>query len=118
MAFISANDPWYRNTDMNIHNMVDALAINASQSPNTVDQPGLPSKFLLALDYRLRHELGLLPVWNLHQFGASPDPLHEIPALIRIARIHSRILVILLILAAAGLIHVVTRELESACLTV
>ena len=57
MAFISRTAPWYRNTDMNIHNMADALAINSSHSPNTIDQPGLPLKFLLALDFRIRHEI-------------------------------------------------------------
>jgi len=118
MAFISRTDPWYRNTDMNIHNMADALAINSSQSPNTVDQPGLPLKFLLALDFRVRHYLGLLPVWNLRKFGASPNPLREIAPLIRAERVHSRILVLTFILASAVFTYAVTREMDAACLTV
>jgi hypothetical protein len=118
MATIAEDDPWYRNTDMNIHNMADALAINSSHSPNTVDQPGLTVKFLLALDFRVRHELGQLPVWNMRKFGQSPDPLHEIPPLIRVEKAHSRILVLLVILAAAGLTYAVTRATDSACLTV
>lgn len=118
MATIAEVDPWYRNTDMNIHNMADALAINSSHSPNTIDQPNLSVKFLLALDFRVRHELGLLPVWNMQKFGQSPEPLHEIPPLIRALKMHSRMLVLLVILAAAGLTYVVTRETDSVCLTV
>ena len=30
MFSISSEDPWYRNADMNVHNMVDALAINSN----------------------------------------------------------------------------------------
>ena len=118
MAAISRTDPWYRNTDMNIHNMVDALLINSDVRPNPFDQPAVPLKYLLALDYRVRHYLGLLPVWNLKKFGASADPLREIPALIHIERIHSRVLVILFILSAAWLAYTVTREVEPACFTV
>src|SRR4051812_48938204 len=79
LAAISRQDPWYRNTDMNIHNVADALPLNSGQSPAMVDQPAFPTKFLLALDYRVRHYLGFLPVWNLKKFGDSPDPLREIP---------------------------------------
>ena len=118
MADISRTDPWYRNTDMNIHNMVDALSINSDVSPHGIDQPGVPLKSLLALDFRIRHYLGLLPVWNVKKFSASADPLREIPALIHVERVHSRILVMALILSAAWLIYSVTRELESACFTV
>ena len=118
MAFISRTAPWYRNTDMNIHNMADALAINSSHSPNTIDQPGLPLKFLLALDFRIRHELGLLPVWNLKKFANSPDPIREIAPLIHAERVHSRILVLTLILFAAGFTYAVTRDMDAACLTV
>ncbi len=118
MAAISRDDPWYRNTDMNIHNMVDALAINSDLSPNPFAQPGVPLKYLLALDYRVRHEFGVLPVWNMRKFGQSPDPLREIPRLIQIQRVHSRILVMALILAAAGLVHAITRQVDSACLTI
>jgi hypothetical protein len=118
MTVISRTDPWYRNTDMNAHNMVDALSINSNVSPHGIDQPGLPLKYLLALDYRVRHYAGLLPVWNLKKFGASEDPLQEIPALIRVGRVHSRVLVFLVILSAAWLTGSVARNLESPCLTV
>ena len=118
MARISRTDPWYRNTDMNIHNMVDALSINSNVSPNGIDQPGLPLKYLLALDYRARHYAGLLPVWNLKKFGGSKDPLREIPLLIHVGRMHSRAMVFLVILAAAWLVHSVTRSLDSACLAI
>lgn len=118
MAVISRTDPWYRNTDMNIHNMVDALAINADISPYGIDQPAVPLKYLLALDYRVRHYLGYLPVWNMKKFGASADPLQAIPPLIRIGRVHSRSLTLLLILAAATLTYAVTRKIETAGVTV
>jgi hypothetical protein len=118
MAVISRTDPWYRNTDMNAHNMVDALSINSGVSPNGIDQPGLPLKYLLALDYRVRHYAELLPVWNLKKLGASPDPLREIPALIHVGRIQSRALVLLVILSAAWLTGSVAQNLESSCLTV
>ena len=118
MALISASDPWYRNTDMNVHNMVDALAINSGIAPNEMAQPAVPLKFLLALDYRIRHELGLLRVWNMRRLDAAPDPLREIPQLIRIGRVQSRILVLVLILCAAGLVHAVTRDPDAAALAV
>jgi len=114
MTDISRGDPWYDNADVNIHNMVDALAINSNISPARVDQPGLPGKYLLALDYRIRHFAGFLPVWNLRKFGNSPDPLRELPVLVRIGRVHSRILIVLFLLTAAGVIYAVTRNLEAA----
>lgn len=115
---ISQRDPWYRNMDMNIHNTADALAINTRLAPNLIDQPGLPLKFLLALDFRVRHHLGQLPVWNLEELGRSPDPLREIPALIRAGRTHSRILVMGFIIAAAALAYSVSRSPAAACLAV
>ena len=118
MFSISSEDPWYRNADMNVHNMVDALAINSNLAPNPFAQPGVPLKYLLAIDYRIRHHFGLLPIWNMKKLGDSPDPLRAIPALIRIERVHSRILVIALILAAAGLTYSVTREFDAACLSI
>jgi len=118
MARISPTDPWYRNTDMNIHNTADALAINSGLPPNLIDQPGVPMKYLLALDFRVRHFLGELPVWNLNKLEESADPLREIPALIRAGRVHSRILVLAIILAAAAFIHTVTRSRETAALGV
>lgn len=118
MVVISRTDPWYRNTDMNIHNMAEALAINWNIPPHGIDQPALPLKYLLALDYRLRHYAGVLPVWNLKKFGASADPLREMPALIQIGRVHSRVLVMLIILSAAWLAYSVTRDSNSTCLTI
>ncbi len=115
MTRISSEDPWYRNTDMNMHNLVDALAINSNISPNPFAQPAVPLKYLLALDYRIRHYLGVLPVWNMKKFGDSADPLREIPRLIRIERVQSRVLVIALILAAGVLVHTVTRDFTAAC---
>lgn len=118
MAFISRTDPWYRNTDMNIHNMVDALAINSDFAPNPFPQPGVPLKYLLALDFRIRHELGILSAWNMQQFGNSPDPLGEIRHLVGIERVHSRVLVMGLILAAAWLVRTLTQQTDAACLAI
>lgn len=118
LAAISRTDPWYRNTDMNAHNMVDALAINSGHSPYRIDQPATLTKFLLALDYRVLHFTGQLPVWNTKKLAGSRDPLPEIRNLVHIGRIHVRVLVILFILGAAGLTWSVTRNLESTCLTV
>ena len=118
LTVISRSDPWYRNTDMNMYNMADALSINSKVAPNGIDQPGLTVKYLLAVDFRLRHDLGLLPVWNLKKFDASPDPLREIPALVRIERIQSRLMLLLVILAAGWLIHSITRSLDATCLSV
>lgn len=118
MTVISWTDPWYRNTDMNIHNLVDALVINSDVRPNPFNQPAVPLKYLLALDLRLRHEVGALSVWNLKRFGRHPDPLSEIPPLIRVTRVHSRVLVIVFIFCAAGLTYNVTRRIEPACFIV
>ena len=118
LTVISRSDPWYRNTAMNSHNMVDALSINSDVAPNGIDQPGLPLKYLLALDYRVRHYAGIQPVWNLKKFSYSPDPLREMPALIHVGRMHSRAMVFLVILAAAWLAYSVTRSLEACGLTV
>ena len=118
MTKISRVDPWYRNTDMNMQNLDDALSINSDVPPRLIDQPGLPLTCLLAIDYRIRHYLGLLPVWNVKKFGDSKDPLREIPVLIRIGRVHSRVLVVLFILSAAWLTYSVSRAIEPACLTV
>src|ERR1022692_712362 len=118
MANVARTDPWYRNTDMNIHNMVDALAMNSGLPPNRLDQPGTPTKFLLALDYRILHFADHLPVWNMKKFGASPDPLRQIPPLIQIGRIHSRVFLLAFILSAGWLAYQVTKEIYAPCLTV
>lgn len=117
MAFISSQDPWYRNTDMNVHNLVDALSLNSGYSPHFVDQPAAPTKFLLALDYRIRNELGLLPAWTLKRFARSPDLLREYSPLIQAERVHSRILVMLVILTTAAVVGHVTRRFDIACLS-
>ncbi|WP_438479483.1 hypothetical protein [Oleiharenicola lentus] len=116
MTHLSRSNPWYNNTEMNLHNTVDALALNSREQPGLVDQPGLPSKFLLALDYRVRHNLGQLPVWNFKTLDRTADPLRELPPLLRIARMHSRGLIILFILTGAALVYSVTREIEAALL--
>ncbi len=115
---ISAHDPWYRNTNMNIHNLADALSLNSGYAPGVVDQPGTVPKFLLALDYRVRNEFGLLPVWTLKRFARSPEPLHELARLVQVGREHSRGLVILFILVTAGFVGQVTRRFDFACFTV
>ena len=117
MTEAARHDPWFDNLDSNIHDTVDALAINSSIAPLRTDQPGLASKYLLALDYRIRHFSGVLPVWNLKKLGGHPDPLQVIPELIQLSRTHARILVLLFILATAGVMYVVTRSLETSLLS-
>ena len=118
MMYLSGHDPWYRNTDMNAHNIADALCLNAGLSVGNVDQPAAPTKFLLAFDFRIRNALGLLPVWQIKRFSRSPEPLREFSGLVRVARVHSRILVMLLTICAAGFVGHATRRLDAACLTV
>ncbi|MBA4135782.1 MAG: hypothetical protein C0518_00535 [Opitutus sp.] len=118
MAHISATDPWYRNTDMNIHNMADALSLNSGFPPGVVDQPAAPTKFLLALDYRIRNALGALPNWTLKRVARSPEPLREIAQLVKVGRVHSQWLVIASILVGAAFIGRVTRRFDLACFTV
>lgn len=110
-------DPWFDNLDSNLHDAVDALAINSSIAPVRTDQPGLTSKYLLALDYRIRHFSGVLPVWNLKKLGGHPDPIQVLPELILLSRTHARILVLLFIVATAGLMHAVMRSLETTMLS-
>lgn len=118
LGHLSRSDPWYRNTDMNMHNLVDALSINSGVSPYGIDQPALTSKSLLALHYRAQHRLGGLPVWNVETFAASPDPLRELPGLIHAGRAHSRLVVLAVLLAAGALVYAVTGELVTASLAV
>jgi len=118
LAAIGSTDPWYRNLDMNMQNTADALAINTDLPPNLIDQPGAPMTFLLALDFRVRHYAGQLPVWNLKKFGYSRDPLRELPPLIRIGRVHARILTLAFILAAAWLVVSVTRSWNAGSLAI
>ena len=115
---ISQIDPWYRNTDMNIRNMVDALSLNSDLPPNQHDQPGVPTKFLLALDYRALHFAGQLPVWSMRKFAASPDPLRQIPALIRAERLLSRLTLLAFILAVGRLAYLATRNPPAAGLSI
>ena len=96
---VEKSDHWFRNADMNIHNMVDALSINAEVPPNMIDQPGVPLKYGIALYFRVEHALGNLPVWSMEEFSASAEPLYEIPPLIRAQRSFSRIVVVGFIIA-------------------
>ena len=118
MADVTQRDPWYDNLDSNFHDVVDALAINASVAPARTDQPGLVSKYLLALDYRIRHFTGRLPVWNLKKLDQQPDPLQQIPGLIQLSRTHARILVMLFILTAGALVYGITFSQETSLLIV
>ena len=118
MSCISRHDPWYRNTDMNVHNVADAISLNAGYSVGTVDQPATATKFLLALDFRIRNALGLLPVWQVKRFARSPEPLRDLARLIRAGREHNRALVMLLILAASVFVGQVTRRVDTACLAI
>ena len=115
---ISAQDPWYRNTDMNIHNLADALSLNSGFGPGVVDQPAAPTKFLLALDYRLRNAVGLLPTWTVKRFARASEPFHELAHLVQVGREHSRLLVILFILISAAFIGHITRRFDLACFTI
>ena len=108
---------WYRNLDMNIHNVDDALSFNAGNAPRLVDQPGLPLKYLLALDYRVRHFTGHLPVHDMNEFSASHDVLPDIAKLIHVGRTHSQILVLFTILLAAGFTLMISRSAITAAAT-
>jgi hypothetical protein len=118
MATISRRAAWYRNADSDLRNLVDALGINANIPPARIDQPGFPSKYLLALDFRARHYAGQLPVWNLKKLAGSPEPLAEIARLVHLERQHSRSLVILFILSTGGMVYALTKNYESGCLAV
>ncbi|MBI2513687.1 MAG: phospholipid carrier-dependent glycosyltransferase [Opitutae bacterium] len=118
MWHISSDDPWYRNADMNIHNVADALSLNSGYPLGIVDQPATTTKLLLAFDFRLRNAVGAQPVWTLKRFARSPDPIAELAELVRIGRAHSRTLVVLFTLFAAGFVGQITRRFEIACLAV
>jgi hypothetical protein len=62
--------------------------------------------------------MGLQPVWNLSTLGASPDPMREFPGLIHAARLHSRILVMLVILSAGLLVYTMTRAVAAGAFAV
>lgn len=114
----SGNVPWYRHAETNFPALTDALALNAGNASARLNEPGLLSTYLLALDWRVRHAIGLLPAWNVTSLGESPDPLHEIRALVHLARLHSRLLVLILIIAGAALTCAVVPGLESGSITV
>lgn len=118
MSELSSRSTWYRNANMDAHNVIDALALNSGYPLGTVDQPAAPTKFLLALDFRVRNALGLQPVWTLKRFARSADPIRELAELVQIGRQHSRGLVILFILAAAAGVGQLTRRFDAACLAV
>lgn len=112
------NVPWYRHAESNFPALADALALNTGVAPARLGEPGLLTTYLLALDWRMRHGLGLLPAWNIPSLGESPDPLPELRSLVRLERLHSRELVLLLILAGGALACAVVPGLESGCFTV
>lgn len=114
MTELSRADPWYNRIEGNLHNAVDALALNDAAVPGRVDHPGLLPKYLLALDYRVRHSLGILPVSNLTQLRASDDTLAEVARLLAVARTHNRMLVLLVMVSAVGFIFLLTRSIEAA----
>ncbi|MBX3750691.1 MAG: hypothetical protein KF897_11440 [Opitutaceae bacterium] len=118
MRSLSAEDPWYRNTDMNIHTIADALCLNSGFAPGVVAHPAAPSRYLLALDFRLRNEFGLLPVWTLKRFARSAEPLRELTRLVHVGREHSRLLVIAFMLVAAAFVRSVTGRFDLACLAI
>lgn len=115
---IGRTDPWYRNGDMNAHNIIDALSLNAGFAPGPIDQPAATTKFLLALDFRVRNALGVLPVWQAKRFARSEEPLREYARLVRIGREHSRILVLSFVVICGAFIGHVTRRIEAACIAV
>jgi hypothetical protein len=75
-------------------------------------------KSLLAMDYRIRHGLGQLDVWNLGELDAQPNPLTSIPNLISAGREHSRILVSAFIVLVGIVIYVLCRSVKMAALGV
>lgn len=118
LTWMSRHEPWYQNANENLHRIVDALAINSGEAPRTVEQPGFTPSYLLALDYRLRHAMGLLPVWNFATLAASSAPLAEIHQLVYLSRIHNQLLMFAAILTAAALAYAIFRTVESAALVV
>lgn len=118
LAEISEVDPWFHNLDMDMHNMVDALLINSGFSAGTFDQPGVPMKNLLALDYRMTHRFGHLTAWNLGEFDALENPLAAVPRLMSIGRSHSRVLVAAFLLAVGLTIYGLCRSVRAAALGV
>jgi len=118
MTRISRNDPWHRNTDMNIHNIADALSLNSGYPLGIVDQPATTTKLLLAFDFRLRGAVGAQPVWTLKRFARSPDLIAQLADLVRAGRQHSRALVVLFILFAGFFVAQATRRFELGCLAV
>lgn len=118
MLLIAQATPWYRNTDMNMHNVVDALALNTDIAPNPFAQPATPLKALLAVNYRVQHALGWLPVANLDQLAATSDPVRALPPLVRAGCTQQTLLVLLTILAGAGLVYSLTREFDAAIMAI
>lgn len=118
MSLLRQDTPWYRNTNMNMHVMVDALALNAGVPPKPNPQPAIPLKLMLAANYRVLHAMDVLPVATLDAFARHDDPLRTIPSLIRVGLAQQAFLVLLVILASGGMVYSITRELDAACLTV
>ena len=118
MADIAEATPWYRHAEANLPALTDALALNTGATPARIGEPGLLPSYLLALDWRFRHWLGMLPAWNIPTLGSSANPVSEMRTLVRLELIHSRMLVILLILGGGAVAWAVVPGLESAGLTV
>lgn len=116
MTSLAGNVPWYRHAEANLPALTDSLALNSGIAPARIGERGLLPAYLLALDWRVRHHLGLLPAWNIPTLGASTEPLPAIRELVRLERIHSRLLVILLILCGGALACAIVSGLESGCL--
>jgi hypothetical protein len=108
----SRDDPWYNHTDDGFPTIVNALALNSGVPPGTGGRPELTTTYLLALDLRLRHFLGGLPVWNLRRLDAQVDPVRAMSGLIGILRTHNRILLLGCLVASGMLAWTVSRTIE------
>jgi hypothetical protein len=118
MVGFSARVPWYGQFEANPPTLPDALALNTGLAPAGVREPGLPSSYLLALDWRAQTRLGSGPDSRLEALAKSTEPLAQIRALAERSRAHSRALVILLILAGGALACAVIPGWESGALAV
>ncbi len=116
MGRIPAQGTWYRNANMDVENIAEALSLNLGLGTGVVDEPAATTRYLLALDLRLRHDLGSEQVWTAKRLSRSAGPLADLARLVRIERQHARILVVLFVLLAAGCVGHATGRFASACL--
>lgn len=117
MTNLAGTVPWYRHTEANFPALTDSLALNSGIAPARAGERGLLPSYVLALDWRIRHHLGLLPAWNIPTLAQTPEPLPAIRELVRLERIHSRLLVILMLLGGGVLACAILPGLESGCFT-